>query len=75
MGVVQGSPSSCRSPRPGTLILLPYLLGWTDPFLESLAFSVVLHAGTLAALLVYFRADWMRLIPPSSPDPRPLVPG
>jgi undecaprenyl-diphosphatase len=24
---------------------------------------VVLHAGTLAALLVYFRADWLRLVP------------
>src|SRR6185503_15820607 len=40
-----------------------YLFGWTDPFITSLAFSVMLHIGTLGALLVYFRADWIRLVP------------
>jgi hypothetical protein len=39
------------------------LFGWTDPFMTSLAFSVMLHVGTLAALLVYFRAEWFRLVP------------
>ena len=33
------------------------------PFITSLAFSVMLHIGTLVALLVYFRADWFRLVP------------
>src|SRR6185436_12119123 len=37
--------------------------GWDDPFINSLAFSVMLHMGTLIALLVYFRADWVRLVP------------
>src|SRR5262245_27925266 len=63
MGVVQGLTEFLPISSSGHLILVPYLLGWDDPFLESLAFSVVLHGGTLAALLVYFRADWMRLVP------------
>src|SRR6185369_12623487 len=34
-----------------------------DPFIDSLAFSVMLHIATLLALLLYFQADWRRLIP------------
>src|SRR5262249_8996846 len=47
----------------GHLIVVPALLGWKDPFIDSLAFSVMLHIATLLALLIYFRADWLRLIP------------
>ena len=39
------------------------MLGWDDPFITSLAFSVVLHLGTLVALLAYFWRDWARLVP------------
>ena len=63
MGVVQGLTEFLPISSSGHLILVPWLFGWTDSFLESLAFSVVLHGGTLAALLVYFREDWRRLIP------------
>jgi undecaprenyl-diphosphatase len=63
MGIVQGLTEFLPISSSGHLLLVPYLLGWDDPFIESLAFSVVLHAGTLAALLVYFRDDWRRLIP------------
>jgi undecaprenyl-diphosphatase len=63
MGIVQGLTEFLPISSSGHLILVPWLFGWTDPFLESLAFSVVLHGGTLAALLVYFRDDWRRLIP------------
>ncbi len=63
MGVVQGLTEFLPISSSGHLILVPYLLGWDDPFLDSLAFSVVLHAGTLAALLVFFRDDWRRLVP------------
>ncbi len=48
MGVVQGLTEFLPISSSGHLILVPYLLGWDDPFLQSLAFSVVLHAGTLA---------------------------
>jgi undecaprenyl-diphosphatase len=67
MGIAQGLTEFLPISSSGHAILIPYLLGWEDPsrqsFIESLAFSVVLHAGTLAALLVYFRQDWMRMIP------------
>ena len=67
MGIVQGLTEFLPISSSGHLILVPYLLGWDDPanpgFIESLAFSVVLHGGTLLALLVYFREDWLRLIP------------
>jgi undecaprenyl-diphosphatase len=63
MGVVQGLTEFLPISSSGHLLLVPYLFGWEDTFLESLAFSVVLHGGTLAALLVYFRDDWRRLIP------------
>ena len=63
MGITQGLTEFLPVSSSGHLILVPYLFGWDDPFIDSLAFSVVLHAGTLLALLVYFRADWLRLVP------------
>ena len=63
MGIVQGLTEFLPVSSSGHLIVVPYLLGWSDPFLNSLEFSVMLHMGTLVALLVYFRRDWVRLVP------------
>jgi undecaprenyl-diphosphatase len=63
MGVVQGLTEFLPVSSSGHLIVVPFLLGWDDAFLTSLAFSVMLHIGTLVALLIYFRDDWLRLIP------------
>jgi undecaprenyl-diphosphatase len=63
MGIVQGLTEFLPISSSGHLIIVPFLFGWKDPFITSLAFSVMLHIGTLAALLVYFRADWVRLVP------------
>jgi undecaprenyl-diphosphatase len=63
LGVVQGLTEFLPVSSSGHLIVVPALLGWDDPFIESLAFSVMLHVATLLALLIYFRADWRRLIP------------
>ena len=63
MGIVQGLTEFLPVSSSGHLIVVPYLLGWNDAFITSLAFSVMLHIGTLVALLVYFRADWVRLVP------------
>jgi undecaprenyl-diphosphatase len=62
-GIVQGLTEFLPISSSGHLILVPYLLGWHDPFLNSLAFSVVLHVGTLVALLAYFWREWARLVP------------
>ena len=63
LGIVQGLTEFLPVSSSGHLIVVPALLGWDDPFIESLAFSVMLHVATLLALLIYFRADWLRLIP------------
>jgi len=63
MGIVQGLTEFLPVSSSGHLIVVPYLLGFHDPFIDSLAFSVLLHMATLVALLVYFREDWFRLVP------------
>jgi len=63
MGVVQGLTEFLPISSSGHLILVPSLAGWDDAFVTSLAFSVMLHVGTLGALLVYFIDDWLRLVP------------
>lgn len=63
IGIVQGLTEFLPVSSSGHLIVVPALLGWDDAFIESLAFSVMLHVATLLALLIYFRADWLRLIP------------
>ena len=52
MGIVQGLTEFLPISSSAHLIVVPYLFGWTDPFITSLAFSVMLHMGTLVALLV-----------------------
>ena len=58
-GAVQGLTEFLPISSTAHLILLPWFLGWPDP---GLAFDVALHLGTLVALLIYFRADWIVLI-------------
>jgi undecaprenyl-diphosphatase len=63
MGIVQGLTEFLPVSSSGHLIIVPFLFGWKDPFITSLAFSVMLHIGTLLALLIYFRHEWVRLVP------------
>jgi undecaprenyl-diphosphatase len=68
MGIIQGLTEFLPVSSSGHLIIVPYLLGsvlpgMKDGFITSLEFSVILHIGTLGALLLYFRSDWLRLIP------------
>jgi undecaprenyl-diphosphatase len=57
-GAVQGVTEFLPISSTAHLILLPWFLGWQDP---GLTFDVALHLGTLVALLVYFRAEWIQL--------------
>ena len=63
MGLVQGLTEFIPVSSSGHLILVPWAMGWKDPFINSLAFDVMLHMGTLLALILYFWRDWLTLIP------------
>jgi undecaprenyl-diphosphatase len=60
IGIVQGVTEFLPISSSAHLILVPQVLGWDDPFINSAAFDVMLHMGTLAALLVYFWRDLWR---------------
>jgi undecaprenyl-diphosphatase len=62
LGLVQGATEFIPISSSAHLIIVPWLFGWSDPALTSLTFDVALHLGTLVAVLVYFAADWVRLI-------------
>jgi undecaprenyl-diphosphatase len=59
LGLVQGLTEFIPVSSSAHLIIVPWLFGWDDP---GLAYDVALHLGTLAALLWYFRSDWIRLV-------------
>jgi undecaprenyl-diphosphatase len=59
LGVVQGVAEFLPISSSAHLILVPWVFGWEDP---GLAFDVALHWGTLAAVLLVFWKDWIRLI-------------
>src|SRR6202051_4635566 len=68
LGTVQGLTEFLPVSSSAHLILVPWLLRWQDP---GLAFDVVLHLGTLLALLVYYWREWLDLgLSPA--DGRPL---
>lgn len=58
LGIVQGLAEFLPISSSAHLSLVPYVFGWKDP---GLAFDVALHLGTLAAVLWYFRAEWLAL--------------
>jgi len=59
LGIVQGLTEFIPVSSSGHLVIVPRLFGWGDP---GLAFDVALHVGTLLAVLLYFRAEWVRVI-------------
>ena len=59
LGTVQGLTEFLPISSSAHLILVPWLLGWKD---QGLTFDVMLHAGTLVALLSFFWRDWMGMI-------------
>ena len=58
MGALQGSAEFLPVSSSAHLALAPWAFGWPEP---GLAFDVALHVGSLAALLWYFRAEWIAL--------------
>lgn len=62
LGLVQGLTEFLPVSSSAHLILVPRLAGWNDPFLNSASFDVMLHMGTLLALLIYFWRDLVSLL-------------
>ena len=59
LGAVQGATEFLPISSTAHLVLVPWFFGWTDP---GLGFDIALHLGTLVALLLYFRAEWLALL-------------
>jgi undecaprenyl-diphosphatase len=58
LGLVQGLTEFLPISSSGHLRIVPALLGWEDP---GAAFTAVIQLGTMAAVLLYFRADLWRI--------------
>jgi len=59
LGAVQGLTEFIPVSSSGHLVALPYLLHWAY---QGKSFDAALHLGTLAALLLYYRRDWVKII-------------
>ncbi|MBI5025597.1 MAG: undecaprenyl-diphosphate phosphatase [Nitrospirae bacterium] len=61
LGILQGLTEFIPVSSSAHLILMPWFFGW-DGQVNTLAFSVALHFGTLLALVSYFWKDWIDLL-------------
>ena len=59
LGIVQGLAEFLPISSSGHLYLTSWLLGWQT---EGLDFDIMLHLGTLFAVLLYFGKDWVQII-------------
>jgi undecaprenyl-diphosphatase len=58
LGLVQGLTEFLPISSSGHLRIVPALLGWDDP---GAGFTAVIQLGTMAAVLIYFRADLLQI--------------
>jgi undecaprenyl-diphosphatase len=61
LGIIQGLTEFIPVSSSAHLIIAPWFFRWQG-IVNTLSFDVALHFGTLLALLVYFRRDWVDLI-------------
>ena len=59
LAVVQGITEFLPISSSGHLILGSWLFDWPD---QGIVFDTAVHVGTLAAVLVYFRREWIQLV-------------
>jgi undecaprenyl-diphosphatase len=59
LGLIQGLTEFLPVSSSGHLVIIPAMLGWSEP---PLGLTVMLHMGTLVALLIYFRLEIIGLV-------------
>jgi len=59
LGVIQGLTEFLPVSSTAHLYLTSWLLGWET---EALNFDIMLHIGTLLALILYFFRDWLQIV-------------
>ena len=59
LACVQGATEFIPVSSSGHLVILRNLCGWSDD--GGLFFDTILHAGSLAAILIYFWREWMQV--------------
>ena len=74
LGILQGAGEFLPVSSSAHLALAPKVFGWAY---QGLAYDVMLHLGTLLAVLIYFAADWLKIFrdavsAPRSPEGRLL---
>lgn len=62
LGILQGLTEFLPISSSAHLIVVPWLFGWDNATISSLAFDVALHMGTLLAVLAFFANEWVQLI-------------
>jgi undecaprenyl-diphosphatase len=60
LGIVQGLTEFLPVSSSAHLILVPWLLKWQED--PGLAFDVVLHLGTLLALVIFYWREWLEMV-------------
>ena len=59
LGIIQGLTEFLPVSSTAHLYLTSWILGWHT---ESLDYDIMLHVGTLFALLIYFFRDWVQIV-------------
>ena len=67
LAAVQGLTEFLPVSSSAHLVLVPVLTGWPD---QGLAFDVAVHVGSLAAVLIYFRGDFLSMLRDGLRGPR-----
>ena len=68
LGGLQGAGEFLPISSSAHLALAPRLFGWEY---QGLAYDVMLHLGTLFAVLIYFAKDWLKIFRDAFASPRP----
>lgn len=65
LGIIQGLTEFLPVSSSAHLIIVPWFFEWNG-VVGTMTFDVALHTGTLLALLIYFRKDWIEILKTAS---------